>query len=123
MASVPLFNRNQGNVRRAEINVSQTRTELSGLERQIEAEVRRAAKELGTAQAAVGQLEHDVLPRARAIRDRTLNLYRNGEEGALGYLNAQREYSEVVRQFRDALIRQRRAALRVNTVVALRIVQ
>lgn len=122
MASVPLFNRNQGNVRRAEINVSQTRTELSGLERQIEAEVRRAVKELGTAQVAVRQLEHDVLPRARAIRDRTLNLYRNGEEGALGYLNAQREYSDVVRQYRDALIRQRRAALRMNTAVALRII-
>ncbi|MBX9591816.1 MAG: TolC family protein [Hyphomonadaceae bacterium] len=122
MASVPLFNRNQGNVRRAEINVAQTSTELNGIERQIETEVRRASKDLETAQAAVRQLEQDMLPRARAIRDRTLNLYKSGEEGTLGYLNAQREYSDVVRQYRDALIRQRRAALRINTVIALRIV-
>ena len=121
MASVPLFNRNQGNVRRAEINVSQTRIEVSGLERQIEAEVRAAFKDHETALAAVARLKRDVLPRAQGVRDKTFNLFKVGEEGAIGYLNAQREYSEVVRQYRDALIRQRRAALRLNSVVALRI--
>ena len=40
--SVPLFNRNQGNIRRAQLNVSQTRTELFGLEQQVGQEVRRA---------------------------------------------------------------------------------
>ncbi|MBI2826495.1 MAG: TolC family protein [Planctomycetia bacterium] len=122
MTSVPLLNRNQGNIRRAEINVSQTRTELAGVQRQIEAEVRTAFKAYDTASAAAQRLSHDVLPRAQGIRNRTLNLYKAGEEGAIGYLNAQREYSEVVRQYRDALIRQRRAALRLDTVVALRIV-
>ncbi len=122
MASVPLFNRNQGNIRRAEINVAQTTTELAGVARQIETEVRNAVKDYVSSAAAVQRLEHDVLPRARGIRDRTLNLFKSGEEGAIGYLNAQREYSEVVRQYRDALIRQRRAMLKLNTVVALRIV-
>ncbi len=122
MASVPLFNRNQGNVRRAELNVSQTRTELAGLERQIETEVRGVFKDYETALTAVRRLDRDVLPHARSIRDKTFNLFKAGEESTIGYLNAQREYSEVVRQYRDALIRHRRAALRLNTVVALRIV-
>ncbi|MBI3836616.1 MAG: hypothetical protein HY288_01610 [Planctomycetia bacterium] len=56
------------------------------------------------------------------MRVRTFNLFKSGEEGAIGYLNAQREYGEVVRQYRDALIRQRRAMLKLNTVAALRIV-
>lgn len=122
MASAPIFNRNQGNIRRAEINVSQTSTELAGVERHIQAEVLSAFKDYETAVAKTARLERDLLPRARAIRDRTFKLFRAGEEGAIGYLNAQREYSDAVRQFRDAVIRQRRAALRLNTVVALRIV-
>lgn len=123
MASVPLFNRNQGNIRRAGINVSQTRIEQSGIERQIANEVRRAVKDHETALASVEKLRADVLPRAQRMRDQTLKLLTTGEQGAIAYLNAQREYSEVVRQYRDSLIRQRRAALKLNTVVALRIIR
>jgi outer membrane protein, heavy metal efflux system len=43
--SVPLFNRNQGNIRRAQVNVSQTRNELYALEQQVSQEVRRARAE------------------------------------------------------------------------------
>ncbi|MBX9787786.1 MAG: TolC family protein [Pirellulales bacterium] len=121
MASVPLFNRNQGNIRRAEINASQTTIELAGIQRQIDTEVRGAFRDFETSLGTVQRLERTVLPRARSIRDRTFELFKAGEEGAIGYLNAQREYSEVVRQYRDALIRHRRTALRLNTVVALRI--
>jgi len=123
MASVPLFNRNQGNIRRAGINVTQTRIEQSGVERQIENEVRRSIKDHEIALASVEKLRADVLPRARRMRDQTLRLMKTGDQGAIGYLNAQREYSEVVRQYRDSLIRQRRAALKLNTVVALRILR
>lgn len=123
MASVPLFNRNQGNIRRAGINVSQTRIEQSGVERLIDNEVRRALKDYETSLASVEKLRADVLPRAKRMRDQTLKLLTTGEQGAIAYLNAQREYSDVVRQYRDSLIRQRRAALKLNTVVALRIIR
>ena len=43
LVSIPLFNRNQGNIRRAEHNVMQTQIELSGLERQALSEVERAS--------------------------------------------------------------------------------
>ena len=122
MASVPLFNRNQGNIRRAQINVSQTTIELAGIQRQIETEVRSAMKDFETTRAALSRLESTVLPKARSVRDTTFSLFKAGEEGTIGYLNAQREYSEVVRQYRDTMLRHRRAALRLNTVVALRII-
>ena len=47
LASVPLVNRNQGNIARARGNVVQTKIELSGLERQVIGEVQRAATEYG----------------------------------------------------------------------------
>lgn len=123
MASVPLFNRNQGNIRRAGINASQTRIEQAGVERQVENEVRRTLREYEIALTSVERLKRDVLPRAQRMREQALKLLRTGSEGSIAYLSAQREYSEVVRQYREALLRHRRAALKLNTAVALRIVR
>jgi cobalt-zinc-cadmium efflux system outer membrane protein len=119
--SVPLFNRNQGNIRRAQVNVSQTRTELAGLERQVLAEVDRTYAEYTASRDATARLEEVVLPRSKRIRDLTAGLLKQGEVSAVEYLNAQKDYNEVVRQYRDALIRHRRSMLRLNTVVGERI--
>ncbi len=67
------------------------------------------------------RIERTILPRSRRIRDASVNLLRQGEISALDYLNAQREYNEVVRQYRDSLIRHRRAMLKLNTMVGARI--
>jgi cobalt-zinc-cadmium efflux system outer membrane protein len=37
------------------------------------------------------------------------------------YLNAQRDYNDVARQYLEALARQRRAVLRLNTAVGCRL--
>lgn len=122
LVAVPIFNRNQGNVRRAQINVAQTRTELTGLEREVETEVHAAYRDALTARSIVQEIESELLPTVRTIQDQTLQLFKVGQVSAVEYLNAVREYSEVVRQYRDALVKQRRADLRLNTVVALRVV-
>jgi len=120
-ATVPLFNRNQGNIRRAERNVHQTRLEVSGLERQVAAEVEGAALEYASSRAAVERFERVVLPRAKRLRADKHRLYTAGEEGLVAYLNAQRDYNETVRQYRDVLIRHRRAMLGINTATGLRV--
>lgn len=122
MASVPLFNRNQGNIRRAQLSREQTSLEWAQLQRQVETEARQAYRDLEAARDKTERLEAVILPRARAIRDKTLAQMRGGQVDALSYLQAQREYVDVVRQFRDALIELRRAALRINTVVGVRLV-
>ena len=119
--SVPLFNRNQGNIRRAQVNVTQTQTELAGLERQVMAEVDRAYSEYAASRDTAARLEHAVLPRSKRIRDETANLVKQGEVSAVEYFNAQKDYNEVVRQYRDALIRHRRSMLKLNTAVGERL--
>ena len=52
---------------------------------------------------------------------RNIALYTQGQENIVTYLNAQRDYNEVVRQYRDTLIRHRRSMLRLNTAVGQRI--
>ena len=118
---VPLYYRNQGGVLRARLNVEQTRTELSALERQIVTEVLQTEREYSVSRAAVGRLQRISLPAARQLRDDTFELYTRGEQNALTYYNAQRDYNETVRLYRDLAIRHRRSMLKLNTAVGQRI--
>jgi cobalt-zinc-cadmium efflux system outer membrane protein len=121
LVSLPIFNRNQGNIRRAEHTVIQTQIEFSGLERQVLSEVERAYLEYASTRAAVERLERGILPRARKLRDQKYTLYTQGQESISTSLAAQRDYNEVVRQYRDTLTRHRRSMLRLNTAVGQRI--
>jgi len=118
---LPLYNRNQGNIARARLNVSQTQTELAALEPQVVAEVRRAVSQYAITRASVGELERDLLPAARQVLDTASDLYRSGEEDAITLLNARRDYNDVARQYRDTLLRHRRSMLTLNTAVGRRI--
>ncbi|HEV3137546.1 MAG TPA: TolC family protein, partial [Pirellulales bacterium] len=119
--SVPLFNRNQGNIRRAEFNVAQTRTELAGLEQMVAEEVHSATVEYEASREVVNRLERVVLPRSRRIRDTAAQQLATGQTNAIDFLAAQREHNDTVRQYRDALIRHRRSMLKLNTVAGERI--
>ena len=61
LVSIPLFNRNQGNIARAKEGVVQAQIELSGVERQAAFEVRRAALDFATTDRAVRRFEGDIL--------------------------------------------------------------
>jgi outer membrane protein, heavy metal efflux system len=121
--SVPLtiFNRNQGNIQRAKLNVSQTVTELSSLEQQVVFEVRQAERQYAVTRTAVERIERSLLPNARIEHDRAVKLYDQGKLDELTFLAAERDYDQVVRQYRDTLVRHRRAMLKLNTAVGLRI--
>jgi cobalt-zinc-cadmium efflux system outer membrane protein len=118
---LPVYNRNQGNIQRALINVSQVQTELLALEQRLIAEVRKAEREYAVTRAAVDRIERDLLPDTRRVRDTTFRQFELGEVDAIAYLNAQRAYQDVVRQYRDTLVRHRRSMLRLNTAVGQRI--
>ena len=119
--SVPLFNRNQGNIRRAQLNVSQTRVELDGLEQQINEEVHGAYVEYMASRDLVQRMQESILPRAKRVHAAGLRLLEQQETSAVDYLASQREYNDVVRQYRDALVRHRRSMLHLNTAVGRRI--
>jgi cobalt-zinc-cadmium efflux system outer membrane protein len=118
---VPVFNRNQGNIRRAELNVGQTETESAALEQAVIAEVRRAASQYALSRSSVVRLERDVLPAARRVLDSSLVPYQTGEADVSAYVEAQRGHNDVVRQHRDTLVRHRRSMLDLNTAVGLRL--
>jgi outer membrane protein, heavy metal efflux system len=118
---LPLYNRNQGNIQRARITVTQVKLDLTDRERQAAIEVRKAAREYAVSRATVERVERGLLPSARRVLDTILVQFTEGEVDALAYLNAQRSYNDIVRQYRDTVVRHRRSMLRLNTVIGRRL--
>jgi cobalt-zinc-cadmium efflux system outer membrane protein len=118
---LPVYNRNQGNIARARIGVTQTATQLADVELRTIAEVEQAARQFEVSKAAAERIEKRLLPSATKIRQAAEVRFTAGEADAIELLSAQRGYNDVVRQFRDTLIRHRRSSLRLNTAVGRRL--
>jgi cobalt-zinc-cadmium efflux system outer membrane protein len=120
-ASIPLYNRNQGNVTRAKVNIHQSALQIKSAERVVVSDVLNAAQELEQSKAAVAQFRAEILPPAKEVRDTAYKRMMGGELSMDDYLDAQQDYNEYVRAYRDALIRHRNAILDLNTAVGERI--
>ncbi len=118
---LPIYNRNEGGVLRARLNCEQTQTEVATRERRVVTEVLQAESEYAVTRAAVERLETVALPAAQQLRDDTFMLYTRGEQNAVDYYHAQRDYNEIVRRYRDLTIRHRRSMLKLNTAVGQRV--
>jgi cobalt-zinc-cadmium efflux system outer membrane protein len=119
---LPLYNRNQGNIRRAELNIPQTQIQLAALERQVAIEVRQAQSEYMVTRAYVEKLETGMLASSREALEGTRKLFIAGEAGDLTQLlNIQREYNNAVRMYHDTAIRHRRSVIGLNTAVGTRV--
>ena len=117
---LPLYNRNQGNIQRAKLNVNQTNTELDSVIRQAVNDVQLADLEYRTARAAVDRNRDEILPDSTAILKDAQKLF-PGEIDVLDYLAALRDYNENARTLLDSQVRLRRAMLNINTVVGQRV--
>ncbi len=119
--TLPIYNRNQGNIARATSNVQQTRGEISSLERRVVSEVRLAEREYLASRRALEQIERTLLPLARDSLARNAADFSAGGIDAEEYRSRLEEAAELAASHRDALVRHRRAALDLNTAVGLRI--
>lgn len=122
LVTLPVFNRNQGNIARARITVSQVLIELQGREQQVIADVRRAYEEYMINRRSVQYYQENILPRARHVHEEKLLRRKAGTENVLAYFEAQKEYNDVVRRYLEASVRLRRSSLRLNTAVSQRLV-
>lgn len=120
--ALPVYNRNQGNILRARLNADQSKVELADQEKQVIYDVEEAVREYELSRNSVVEFKKEVLPASAAVRDAAYVRWQGGETSALDYLEAQQEYNDVVRQYRDALVRHRRAMLDLNTAVGSRVI-
>jgi cobalt-zinc-cadmium efflux system outer membrane protein len=118
----PIFNRNQGNVARANVNVKQTEIEQHGLELQIVREVQEATAEYASSRAIVERFEKEILTDARSLRDAKQELYAKGQAGLDEVLQARKDYNDVVRDYLEALVTHRRDGFKLNTALGQRVI-
>jgi cobalt-zinc-cadmium efflux system outer membrane protein len=118
---LPIYNRNQGNIERAKVNVYQSEVQLATQERRVEIEVKQAVKEYEVSAEIMERIRTGVLPDLkRAYQDR-LKLFDEGEVNKIVFLDSLRRYNETAKAYLDAAVRHRRSMLVLNTVVAQRI--
>ena len=118
---LPVYNRNQGAIARAKLNVTQTQLQLKTLERQVLTDVENALREYEVTREAERQVREELLPSAQQVLDDTQRLFTGGEVDAVTLLNARRDYNDTVKQYLDTAVRHRRSMLALNTAVGFRV--
>jgi cobalt-zinc-cadmium efflux system outer membrane protein len=118
---LPIYNRNQGGIERAKINVDQSQMQLADQERQVRIDVEQASMEYEVSKRLVDELRDVVVPDAAQVRDSAFRLWIGGQTSQIVYLQAQLDYNDVLKQYLDTAIRHRQSMLSLNTTVGRRI--
>jgi len=100
--AVPLFNRNQGNIRTARAEVASSRADLRAVELDLANQTAQVIAAYRTSQRLVEWYEEYILPKARETVSLTQTLYARGEVTFLSLLQAQRILTETELAFVEA---------------------
>lgn len=118
---LPIYNRNQGGIQRARLNVNQSQIQLADMERQAKIDVEEAMIEYDVTRQEVQDLREQIIPDARQVLDEWYKLWQKGERSQLDYIDALLDWNQTVKQYLDTAVRHRRSMLSLNTVVGRRI--
>jgi cobalt-zinc-cadmium efflux system outer membrane protein len=117
---LPVYNRKQGNIKRAEINLRPTQFQLAEKERAISQEVEGRHRECESIRAGYrGTLIR--LQRHRRAFQEAERRYETGEGKAEDIVKARRDLEASQTQYLDLLARHRRGLLALNTGVGVRL--
>ena len=101
-APLPIFNRNQGEIARAQVQQQQLRTQVQALETDVASEVATAYAEYSTARDIVDTIERQMLAQAQDVRTTTEYSYRRGEASFVEFLDAVRAFNDTMQSYNEA---------------------
>ena len=113
---LPIFNRNQGEIARAEAEQAKAGQTLSALEADVAAEVTSAFAEFESARGLLIDIERDLLQPARDARAGTTYTYQAGATSLVDVLDAQRAFNDTMDSYYTAQAAYRRAQARLALV-------
>ena len=116
--SVPLriFNKNQGEIARAQREILLAGARSEAMESSIQTEVERAYRQYTVSRQLLTSVETDMLAKARSVRDTTDYSYRRGEASLVEFLDAQRAFNDAMQTFNDARANYSRSLYLIDTV-------
>ena len=119
MVEVPLFDRNQGNIRAARADIASARAGLRMTELDLATQAAQAIASYHTAQRMVEWYEEFILPKARETVQLTQQLYARGEVTFLSLLQAQRILTETELAYVEAQADRWTAAVTIADLLQL----
>lgn len=111
---MPIFNRNQGNIRRAQSELMASQNEVQRVQLELQQRLAVVFEQYTTARYQVEKYSRDILPSAQASLDLANKGYRQGEYNFLFLLTAQRTYFQTNLIYLDALRELRTAATAIE---------
>ena len=111
---LPLSNRNQGGVARAEAEGRQATNLASAMATGVLLEVQQAINAVDVSRERVAYIEREYLTPSRESRDIVLASYRVGAADLIDFLDAQRAFRDTFRTYNRALYEQRLAMFQLS---------
>jgi cobalt-zinc-cadmium efflux system outer membrane protein len=99
---LPIFNRNQGEIARAQVQQRQDDAKTRALEAGIQADLDEAFAEYASSRRVVERVETQMLNQAREVRATMEYSYRRGEASLVEFLDAVRTFNDTTRSYNEA---------------------
>ena len=99
--SLPVFNRNEGEIERARQEQRQIAARYLAVQATVESEVDTAYAQYEIARTTVERIESTMLQKARDVREITEYSYRRGEATFVEFLDATRAYNETIQSYNE----------------------
>ena len=115
-APLPIFNRNQGEIARAEADQERTRQAAAAVDIDVNTEVASAFREFESSRRLLLEIEQDLLEPARSARSGTAYTYQAGATSLLDVLDAQRAFNDTMDSYYTAQAAFRRAEAKLALV-------
>ena len=115
---LPIFNRNQGNIRKAALTAEQIQKQIASLELATRQEIAGIYDQLLLNRGLIVEYETRQLANAHKVRDEQQKLVGMGSTALLDYFDAVGAYSAAVSAYYDAVGEYRRNAARLNAACA-----
>lgn len=113
---LPVFNRNQGEIRRAEVELQQNEARLRALEAAIRNEAESAFRAYSTSRKLLETFQREMIEQAAEVRRIMEFSYRRGEASLLEFLDAQRAFNDVMQGYNGARAEYARSLYLIDSV-------
>jgi cobalt-zinc-cadmium efflux system outer membrane protein len=113
---LPVFNKNQGEIARAQREIRLAGARREALESNIQTEVEKAYRQCTISREILTHVETEMLAKSRSVRDTTEYSYRRGEASLIEYLDAQRAFNDTMQNFNEARANYARALYLIDTI-------
>jgi cobalt-zinc-cadmium efflux system outer membrane protein len=99
---LPVYNKNQGEIARAQVSIQQADARLIAALASASTEIDAAFRQYTVSKRLLKNIENNLLARAKSVRETTEYSYRRGEASLVEFLDAQRAFNDAMQSYIDA---------------------